>query len=123
MLSLLGLKSLCQVHGLLNSSLVCSRNRVNGVGKDVIVIRADFSHGHDGFIHLSFDDIIIGQLFSENSNLSFETTHFVFIIGFCLIELAFEKVEFFSEHVILVFVDIKVSKCLLVDTVDSLKFF
>ncbi len=94
-----------------------------GISKNVVFIRVYSTHCHNCLIHLLFDNLVIRQLFSQDCNLSFETTHFVFVVRFGLIKLSFDNIELLSEHVILVLVHIQVGQCFLINTVYSFQLF
>lgn len=123
MFPLLGLQPLGKVHRLLDSSFVGSWNGMERVGEDIVVIGVDFAHGHDCLVHLVLNDFVIGELFPQNCHLGLESAHLVFVVGFGLIELSFEKIELLSEHVIFMLMDVEVGKSLLINAVDSFKFF
>lgn len=93
------------------------------VSENVVFVGTDFTHGHDGLIHLVFYDFIIGQLFSQDSNLSLESTHLILVVRLGFIKLSLEHIEFLPQHIILVFMNVEIGKSLLVDAIDPLKLF
>ncbi len=51
--------------------------------------------------------------------MSFKSTHLIFIVCLGFVELSFQDIEFFSKHIVLMFMNIKISKCLLINAIDS----
>ncbi len=93
------------------------------VGENAVVVGVDFSHGHDRFVHLLFDDFVVGQLLSQHSHCRLKSAHFIFIVCFGLVKFTLQDIQLFSQHVIFMFVDIEICQSLLVNAVDSFEFF
>lgn len=82
MLLLLGLKPLSKAKCLLNAPLIGARNGVEGSSKDRVVVGIYFCQRQHSFVDFSLDDFIIGKLFSKDSHLSLQRTHFFFAVSF-----------------------------------------
>ena len=92
------------------------------MSEDIVVVGAYFGHRKNRLINLLFNYLVIGKLLSKHCDLGLKRAHFIFAVGFGLIVLSFDQVEFFPQHLIFEFMSVEVAESLLVDVVDSFQF-